>query len=403
MGAFRGPISASKSLFNRWLIIQSFSSKVTLTGRSNADDVRLMSAALEAFRAGRTEFDCGEAGTVLRFLAFRVSRAPGRFRLRGVGRLLSRPQAALVEVLAQLGVRAMVEGDALVIEGQGWQRPSAPITVDRSQSSQFLSGLLLNAWDLPFALPVQGTGVAVSDSYLKMTRKTVLAAGMKLSGAVGGGFEVLPNQHPRANQIVIEPDFSSLFAVAALAAVNGEAIIEGVSGELKTNSLQPDVLGLELLERMGASVEWPRPHWKGPSVPVTVKGAPTLKAVQADLLEVPDLFPVLAALCARAHGVSELRNAPQLIHKESDRLSALEEWLRLLGVQVERIEGGLRIHGRVPNPKDSLVPLDPRGDHRLFMAATTLRAVGFPVEPLHPDVCSKSFPEYPEIARGLLA
>jgi 5-enolpyruvylshikimate-3-phosphate synthase len=53
--------------------------------------------------------DCGEGGTVLRFLALRASREKGRHKLTGGARLINRPQEELVKILSQLGVTAKFE------------------------------------------------------------------------------------------------------------------------------------------------------------------------------------------------------------------------------------------------------------------------------------------------------
>src|SRR5580698_1908660 len=104
---FDGEISASKSLFNRALVVQSFAPSLTVLGASTADDVVAMRAALATLTAGRAEpIDCGEAGTVLRFMALRASRIPGVHTLTGSERLFARPHNELIPILSQLSVDA---------------------------------------------------------------------------------------------------------------------------------------------------------------------------------------------------------------------------------------------------------------------------------------------------------
>jgi len=66
---FVGKIPASKSLMNRALICSSYSSALQLQGDSSCDDVVKMKIAINELRQGNLnlEFDCGAAGTVLRF------------------------------------------------------------------------------------------------------------------------------------------------------------------------------------------------------------------------------------------------------------------------------------------------------------------------------------------------
>ena len=168
---YEGVLPASKSILNRLLVIQSYAEgDFNILGDSSADDVRFMREGLAALAAGRPA-RCGEAGTVLRFLALRAARISGEHRLLGSPRLFARPQETVLDLLAQLGVAARITADpALVIAGSGWRDPGEPLAVDRSRSSQFASALLLNAWELPFPLALEGRGERVSESYLQLTR-----------------------------------------------------------------------------------------------------------------------------------------------------------------------------------------------------------------------------------------
>ncbi len=128
--SFRGRIPPSKSSMNRWLCVGSYARQFQIEGDSRCDDVVKMRSALAALLRG-DDADCGAAGTVLRFLAFRASRLPGRHVLRGSSRLFSRPQSELVNVLSKLGVRTELLSDRIVVESAGWRDPGAEISVDR--------------------------------------------------------------------------------------------------------------------------------------------------------------------------------------------------------------------------------------------------------------------------------
>src|SRR5687767_10616781 len=134
---FKGELPASKSILNRLLILQSFEPKLKILGDSDCDDVIEMKHALDELGAGHREpIDCGSAGTTFRFFALRASRVPGEHRLAITARLFSRPQEELVQILRQLGVQAHFEHRVLVIQSKGWDKPKAPLKIDRSKSSQ---------------------------------------------------------------------------------------------------------------------------------------------------------------------------------------------------------------------------------------------------------------------------
>lgn len=380
--AFVGKLPASKSILNRLLVIRSYFPELQIQGDSNCDDVRLMKQALSDLQAGR-EIQTGSAGTVLRFMALRASRVPGQHRLIGHPRLFQRPQAELVRILKQLGVDAQLTADSLEIKSEGWRLQGDTLLVPFERSSQFATGVLLNAWDLPFDLYVSLGGKKVSEGYWRMTTELSTQAGMKID-YWDSDFRVPRQQKVSVATLHAEMDVSSAFALAAVAAVSGTASFQ----EFPVRGLQPDVGFTEILERMGVPIS---------SVASTLKveRAKKLNAISANLKTMPDLFPVLAVLCALAEGESDLYGAPHLIHKESNRLGQIAQLIKNLGRQVLVKDDGLVIQGTEPiqAPGPGLT-FDCDHDHRLAFAAAVLRAAGFQIQILNGEVVSKSFPEF---------
>src|SRR5215469_7307474 len=103
--SFIGHVPASKSILNRALILQSFEPDLKIYGVSDSDDVVKMKAGIKALK-DQAMIDCGEGGTVLRFLALRASREKGRHKLTGSARLINRPQGELVKILSESDVTA---------------------------------------------------------------------------------------------------------------------------------------------------------------------------------------------------------------------------------------------------------------------------------------------------------
>lgn len=381
---FDGVIPASKSLFNRALICASYGDDVVLHGDSSCDDVVKMKAALLKLGSGE-DFDCGSAGTVLRFLALRVSRIPGRHILRGTPRLFSRPQQDLQDILLQLGVQLVLYPDHMIIQGDGW-RPQAPrVRVSRKNSSQFVSGLLLNAWNLEFPLEIEWDEVGVSDGYWQMTVQLVKKFGMNVS-QTALGIQVPARSTVKLKQYQVESDLSSAFAIAAYAALNGEATFR----HFPFSSLQPDGVFVSVLEEMGVGVER-----DDDSVRIFQKGGSRLRGIHWNLNDCPDLFPVLATLCAFADGPSRLDGAPHLVFKESNRIAKTSELLTPLGVATKILSDGMEIcppasfvTGMIPFKYDT------DHDHRLAFAAALVASQHHAVEIQHPEVVNKSFPEF---------
>jgi 3-phosphoshikimate 1-carboxyvinyltransferase len=381
---------------NRALICASYSENLQLLGESSCDDVVKMKEAVLQLRSyspnkspgsEQMTFDCGAAGTVLRFLSLRLSRIPGRHILKATKRLMQRPQQDLLDVFYRLGVSCELSENQMILQSEGWKNISEPLLVHRGVSSQFASGLLLNAWDLEEDLVLTMVGNPLSEAYLEMSLRVLQELGMKIEIRVHEGRQqYIVKAHSAINQgsYKVESDLSSAFAVAAFAALNGQATFENFPNP----SLQPDFVFVDLLKKMGLAVDLSHDQLK-----IQAKGS--FSGLEADLGSCPDLFPVLATLCAFASTPSRLYGAPQLIHKESDRISKVSELLTQLKVPHEKKTDGMLIHPKKIHARDlSGFSYDTDHDHRLAFAAALVKSQGFPIRILHPEVVSKSFPEF---------
>lgn len=379
--SFVGSLSGSKSIFNRALVAQSFQPDLELVGHSQAEDVLAMRQALKQLSSNET-MDCAQAGTVFRFMALRAAREEGRHFLTGHPRLLARPQQELDKILGQLGCQVEQCPTGLSIRSWGWKMAGDALHVPTDRSSQFASGVILSAWQLPFDLCVWLGQKPVSEGYLDMTLALVRQLGMQVERRQNE-LRVPRGQKIRAQRFEIEPDLSSLFALAACAAVKGHIRVRANV----TESWQPDRWSLSLMREMGVPLQVTEDG-------VNVERATRLQPLDVDLTGAPDLFPVLAALAALADGTSRLRGAPQLAHKESNRRDKMAELLRLCGRDVEVNDSCFTIHGKPSLGAKRAFDFDPDQDHRLAFAATVLQMSGEPLEILHPHVVEKSFPEF---------
>ena len=116
------------------------------------------------------------------------------------------------------------------------------------------------------------------------------------------------------------------------------------------------------------------------------------KAFEVDLTDCPDLFPPLAAMAVFAKKPSTLKGLHRLGNKESNRgLAIQEEWAKL-GIQVDLDEAKDTLRVQPGRPQAGRI--DPRGDHRMAMAAALLGAAGAPVEILNAECVAKSYPAF---------
>lgn len=388
MFKFSGAMSSSKSLTNRALIVQSYNPQIQLSFETQSMDVQVLQKSLQDFKSGQNYFYCAEAGTAFRFLVLRLSREPGTWTVSGSSRLLSRPQQGLLDILSHFGVDVEVRSQEWILYSQGWKE-NQKLTVDARQSSQFISSVLLNSWNLPFDLHLQSTAEKVSEGYFLMTKYLMELFGMQIL-ATEKGYTIPAQQKPLILNYHVEPDVSSSFALAACALQNGDVCIK----KFPFRSLQPDLFFLSLFDQMKAS-------WRKEGEDLFVRKTESLKPFAADLTNTPDLFPVLAVLCARAEGVSELSGLSHLSVKESDRLQNTRHLLERLGRKTELIDNKLKIYGE-GHEFSGHGAFDPDQDHRMAMAAQVANLYGARFQILNPHVVDKSYPQFWLHTGGLL-
>jgi len=190
--------------------------------------------------------------------------------------------------------------------------------------------------------------------------------------------------HPyMGREFSVEPDASSAAYFWAAAAVTGEEI--KVKG-LKRSSNQPDIKFLDVLEKMGCTVEEEDDGIK-------VKGG-ELEGIEIDMNNMPDQVPTLAVISLFAKGKTHIFNVPHLRGKESDRLKAMATEIRKLGGKVEEkedgliIEGGKKLHG---------AQIETYNDHRIAMSFAVAKLKVKDIEIKGKECVSKSFPNFWEV------
>ncbi len=180
-----------------------------------------------------------------------------------------------------------------------------------------------------------------------------------------GTVSVWPVERLALGDIAVPGDFSSaaFFIIAAILVAGSEVTIDNVGLNPTRTAL------LEVLKDMGAHIEVEPSPIAGPEPVGRITAKSTeLQAVDVGSRLVPNLIdelPLFLLAAAKARGVSRLRGAAELRAKESDRLSAMADVLRALGVNVEEHADGMDIEGR-PEGWDGGA-ISACGDHRISM------------------------------------
>lgn len=334
---------------------------------------------------GEITLDCGESGTTLRFILPLCGALGVSARLIMRARLAERPLAALKCALTEHGMSIERENGALSCRGQ---LAAGEYTLDASESSQFVSGLLLALPLIKGESRITITGEANSAGYIEMTEDALRLAGIEFQ-KVGRQYALCGKQRPHLpEKISAEGDWSGAAGFLCMGALSARGI--SVAG-LNAASTQPDRAVLDFLARFGAETKI-TPHG------VTVRRGEKLRGIEIDAAPVPDLVPVLAAVGAFAEGETRIYNAARLRGKESDRLSATAALITALGGKAEETEDGIIIVG---------APLiggtaESAHDHRIAMAAAVCAGACREAITLDDGECvKKSYPGFWESFNGL--
>jgi 3-phosphoshikimate 1-carboxyvinyltransferase len=180
----------------------------------------------------------------------------------------------------------------------------------------------------------------------------------------GNAVSVYGGQAPKAKDIVVPGDISSAaFWMVAAAASPGEQIT------LKNVGLNPTRTGvINVLLRMGAHITHSESSGDGePRGNIIVKGSELNGTVigGAEIPNVIDELPILAVAAALARGNTLIKDAQELRVKETDRIAAVAENLRRMGVEVIEYDDGMEIIG---GSKLHGATISTYHDHRIAMA-----------------------------------
>ncbi len=412
-------LPGSKSVTNRALVIAALAQAPSvLHGPLHSRDTLLMAAGLRAlgthiedvaaenvaadetagdwavepgpFKGGAT-VDCGLAGTVMRFLPAVATLADGPVRFEGDPRARERPMRPLIEALRDLDVRVDDDGRGALpfTVDSGGQARGGRVRLDASASSQLVSALLLTGAAWPHGVAVHHVGPPVpSLPHIAMTTAMLRAAGAGVDDSEPGVWRVHPSLLHPAN-LVIEPDLSNAapFLAAALVTAGRVVVRDWPVVTTQAGAALPD-----LLTQMGAEVA------QGPDG-LTVTGTGAVQGLDADLHEVGELTPVLAALAALAESPSSLRGIAHLRGHETDRLAALAQELNQLGGKVSQTQDGLEIRPATLRAGT----FGTHDDHRLAHAGAVLGLAvpGVLVENI--ATTAKTLPDFPGLWAAMLA
>ncbi|MCH8545306.1 MAG: 3-phosphoshikimate 1-carboxyvinyltransferase [Cryomorphaceae bacterium] len=388
----RVPLPLSKSECNRWLILEDlFPGTINIQALSTADDVVILNRLLQD---KPNTYDCGMAGTTLRFLIARLSLLPGKHLVTGHQRLKERPIKPLIDALVHLG--ASIE----YTEKEGYApvriigRPieGGEVHIDNTNSSQFVSALMLIGAALPGGLTIHCKSMGVSAPYIYMTAQIIQSMGIKLTI---NAYTIRIEPFERSTSIKdvkVECDWSaaSYGYAMVLLAQDSEIYYPG----LKQPSFQGDALVANYFAPLGIDT-----IYTGGGVRIRKKNRSISEHTYTlNLSGNPDLAQTLVIACVGMGQAFRFTGLHTLKIKETDRLLALKNELAVIGANLSIGDDFIEWNGN-----ETIHPptraFNSYNDHRMAMSLSALSAL-FPIDINNPEVVDKSFPDFFKVLFG---
>jgi 3-phosphoshikimate 1-carboxyvinyltransferase len=350
--------------------------------------VHVTGAGLAGLKEPQRPLDAENSGSTMRMLAGVLAGQPFASTLTGDDSLRRRPMRRVIEPLRQMGaeIRSQ-EGDRAPIEIRGGHLHAidytTPVPSAQVKSAVLLAGL--------FADGV--TTVRESVCTRDHTEVALREFGANVEGK-RGTLSIHPRPKLIARQLTVPGDLSGgVFLIAAALVLPDSSLM------LHNVGLNPSrARVIDFFISIGAPVHIASVQLRNGELvgDVAVRYAPLAggSISGAQVAEMIDELPMLAALGPFTEKGIEIHDAKELRVKESDRIATLAEGLRAMGAEVEEFPDGLRVAGRSAGALHG-AKIEPHGDHRIAMALS-VAALGAKGETTirDADCVGVSFPEF---------
>jgi len=331
--------------------------------------------------------DVGSAGTAARFLTAMLALSDGEYVINASEQMKKRPMLPLFEALTAMGAEfTFIEKNGhlpVKVKGAAFNGdvPASEVDIDISESTQFLSALLMVAPMLENGLKINITSKKTEGSYIKITTKMMHQFGCDTLHE-GSVYEIPAGQTYMAETYLIEPDVSAAcYFYAAAALTGGHVLVKNVH----STSMQGDMKFLDVLKQMGCVIREERE-----GIYVTGPENGQYSGVDVDMNDFSDQTMTLAAIAPFANTPTYIKNIGHIRLQESDRIHAIVTELTRVGINVEEERDAIRIHPGTPHG----AVIQTYDDHRMAMAFALigLKCEGIVID--NCECCGKTFENY---------
>jgi 3-phosphoshikimate 1-carboxyvinyltransferase len=355
------------------------------------DIVTIFGKGLNGLSETKSQIDAGNSGTMARLLSGILSTQNFNSSISGDESLVTRPMKRIIEPLESFGALIKSKDEKLPISFKSSSSMKPIKYHSHIPSAQVKSSLILAA------LYIKGESIISEDVKTRDHTERLLKY-MEYPISIDKETVTLQGcENIVAKDIDVPSDISSaaFFIVAALIKKGSDITLNNIG----VNSLRTGII--DILLEMGANIKLTncRTMCNEPVADIKVKYSQLNPInISGDIISrLIDELPILFIACATCNGLSLIKDIHELRYKESDRIEAMENGLKKLGIDIVSTENSIKITGG--NFSGGIV--DSYGDHRIAMSFLIAGLVSNkPITVLNTSNINTSFPNFENILRN---
>ena len=378
-------LNSSKSESNRLLIIKSLSdNKIELENLSHANDTVLLKNLIRS--NSQNIWDAEDAGTTMRFLTSFLAITKQGVLLTGTERMKKRPIKILVDALNKIGAEISYtekDGYPPIKINRKISQIKESISIRGDISSQYISSLLMIAPVLPNGLKIYVMPPFYSKPYVMMTLNLMKKFGIKYD--LSEDSISINNQEYKSGSYKVESDWSAASYWYSFISINKKLKEIKLKG-LREHSFQGDQVIKKIMTLFNVETLYDKDGI------ILRKKDFDCDYLELDFKDCPDLAQTVLVVAAFHKVKLKLYGVESLKIKETDRLKAMSNELKKIGVNFYDDNGVWTLDKR-NNEFSNEASIETYKDHRMAMAFAPL-ASEINITINNPDVVNKSYPTF---------
>lgn len=354
------------------------------------DLITIEGVGIDGLRQASQMLDVGNSGSTIRMLSGILAGQNFTTEITGDESIQRRPMKRVIDPLSLMGARIEArESNFAPVKISGGNLKAIeytpPVASAQVKSCVLLAGLFADG----------KTTVVEKTPTRNHTEVMLREVGAAIETSTDGErISVTGRQRLKPlGEYTVAGDLSSaaFFIVAALIAPDAEIRLRHIGVNPSRTAL------IDVLKQIGGQIEVENQRLAHgePVADFLIRSSKLrgdLELSGAVIANLIDEIPILAVAATQLEGALTIRDARELRVKESDRIRSIVNNLRLMGIEVEEFDDGLRLKGR---QQLSGARVESFGDHRIAMAFAVagLIAEG-ETEIVGAEAASVSLPEF---------